>query len=60
MKEDYLLNIIPWVIVIGYWDRWQSNKGKRGFNYIPVDSMREVKSRNGIVLDYIEGFKVVI
>ena len=40
--------------VLDYWDRWQENKGKRGFNCIPVEVMREVRSRNGIVLDYLE------
>ncbi|CAH2213500.1 protein of unknown function [Tepidibacter aestuarii] len=46
--------------VIDYWDRWQANKGKRGFNYIPTTIMREVNSRNGIVLDYLEGLEGAI
>lgn len=46
--------------VIHYWDRWQRNKGKRGFNLIPVDGMKEVKSKDGIILDYLEGLKEVI
>ncbi|TCO79111.1 Holliday junction resolvase RecU [Marinisporobacter balticus] len=41
--------------VLQYWDRWQQNKGKRGFNYIPVETMVEVEPRNGIVLDYLSG-----
>ena len=41
-------------IVIGYWDRWQENKGKRGYNLIPVDEMIEIKSKSGIVLDYLD------
>lgn len=45
---------IPGDIVVNYWDRWQRNKGKRGFNYIPRDEMKEVRSKNGIVLDYLE------
>jgi recombination protein U len=40
--------------VLNFWDRWQANKGKRGYNYIPVEAMTEVRSRNGIVLDYLE------
>lgn len=40
--------------VIRYWDRWQKNKGKRGFNFIPVEEMQEIRSRNGIVLDYLK------
>ncbi|WFD11998.1 Holliday junction resolvase RecU [Tepidibacter hydrothermalis] len=50
--------LIPGPIVIEYWDRWKANKGKRGFNYIPTERMREVKSRNGIVLDYLEGVAI--
>lgn len=45
---------VPGEIVIEYWDRWQQNKGKRGYNYIPVEAMKEIKSRNGILLDYLE------
>lgn len=40
--------------VLNFWDRWQANKGKRGYNYIPVEAMTEVRSRNGIALDYLE------
>lgn len=47
---------IPGIVVMHYWNLWQENKGKRGYNYIPVAAMVEVKSRNGIVLDYLEGF----
>ncbi|WFD09757.1 Holliday junction resolvase RecU [Tepidibacter hydrothermalis] len=46
--------------VIDYWVRWKANKGKRGFNYIPVEIMTEVKSRSGIVLDYLEGLEGVM
>lgn len=41
--------------VICYWDRWQRNKGKRGYNFIPTEIMKEVKSQNGIILDYLGG-----
>jgi len=47
--------LIPGRIVLDYWDTWQANKGRRGFNTILVADMREVKSRNGIVLDYLAG-----
>ena len=40
--------------VLYIWDLWQLNKGKRGYNYIPIEAMREIKSKNGIVLDYLE------
>lgn len=60
MKKYDKRYLILGSIVIDYWDRWKANKGKRGFNYIPTTSMREVKSRNGIVLDYLEGLDVAI
>lgn len=41
--------------VMHYWDTWQLNKGKRGFNFIPTDSMEEVKQGKGVVLDYLVG-----
>jgi recombination protein U len=40
--------------ILNCWDEWQANKGKRGYNYIPIEAMREIKSKNGIVLDYLE------
>lgn len=46
-------------VILEYWDQWQENKGRRGFNFIPIGEMREVKSKNGIVLDYLEGLKVI-
>ena len=44
------------LVVVEHWDRWQANKGKRGYNYIPVEAMTEIRSKNGIVLDYLEGW----
>ncbi|WHH58290.1 Holliday junction resolvase RecU [Petroclostridium sp. X23] len=46
---------IPGQTVLDYWDYWQANKGKRGVNFIPVEDMVEVRSKNGIVLHYLEG-----
>lgn len=40
--------------VLYLWDLWQANKGKKGYNYIPVEAMTEIRNRNGIVLDYLE------
>lgn len=45
---------IPGVTVLEYWDCWQKNKGKRGFNLIPIKDMIEIKSKDGIILDYLE------
>lgn len=58
MKKYNKRFLIPGLTVIEHWDRWRENKGRRGFNYIPMEIMREVKSRNGIVLDYIEGLEL--
>lgn len=41
-------------IVIEYWDKWQDNKGRRGFNFIPIGDMDPIKFNNGILLDYLE------
>lgn len=51
---------IPGDDVIEYWDRWQRNKGKRGFNLIPVVDMKEIRSNSGIILDYLEGLEEVM
>ena len=48
---------VPGEKVVQFWDRWQKNKGKRGYNLIPIESMKEVGSRNGILLDYLEGLE---
>lgn len=47
---------IPGQTVINHWDNWKANKGKRGFNIIPIEVMSEIKSKNGIILDYLEKF----
>ncbi|WFA10361.1 Holliday junction resolvase RecU [Tissierella sp. Yu-01] len=46
--------LIPGEKVLIYWDRWQKNKGKRGYNFIPVAEMIELKTRNGVVIDYLK------
>ena len=45
---------IPGMTVLDYWDRWQRNKGRRGFNFIPIEEMIKIKSNNGIMLDYLD------
>lgn len=45
-------------VIITYWDRWQVNKGKRGYNYIPTESMMEIKGSRGIALDYLQKLDV--
>ncbi|ARE87094.1 Holliday junction resolvase RecU [Clostridium formicaceticum] len=40
-------------VVINHWDKWQGNKRKHGYNYIPVEKMLEVRSKQGIVLNYL-------
>lgn len=44
---------IPGSVAIQYWDRWQQNKGKRGFNLIPVQAMKQLSFKD-IYLDYLE------
>lgn len=46
--------LIPGEIVVAYWDDWKVNKGKRGYNFIPTESMQEIKTGKGIALDYLE------
>jgi recombination protein U len=56
MKSQDKRYRISGLVVAEHWDRWQANKGKRGYNYIPVEEMTEIRSKNGIVLDYLEGW----
>lgn len=49
--------VVPGDKILFYWKRWLENKGKHGFNCIPVDVMTEITPNNGIVLDYIAGLK---
>ena len=44
---------IPGGVVINAWDDWKANKGKRGYNTIPMEYMIEIKSQNGYILDYL-------
>lgn len=46
--------IVEGEMVIDYWGRWKANKGKRGYNFIPVSSMIEIGGSEGIVLDYLQ------
>ena len=55
MKAYNKRYLIPGRKVLDYWDFWQKNKGKRNCNYIAVEDMIEVKSRDGIILDYLKG-----
>jgi len=49
--------LIKGKVVLDYWDNWQANKRKRNINYIPIEDMVEVTSKDGIVLDYLQGLK---
>ena len=42
-------------VVLRWWDEWQENKGKRGYNTIPYAVMDEVVSCDGIAIDYLGG-----
>jgi recombination protein U len=45
---------IPGAVVLDYWDIWQKNKKRRGFNSINIQDMIQIRSREGIYLDYLE------
>ena len=60
MKKPDKRYLIKGQVVLDYWDTWLRNKGKRGFNTILIEDMIEVKSRNGIVLDYLSGLEGVM
>lgn len=44
--------IIPGNVVLKFWDCWTENKGKRGYNLIPVDQMMLIPCSHS-PLDYI-------
>lgn len=54
MKKLNKVFFIHGEIVIEYWDRWKANKGKRGYNYIPVLDMKEVFYGENANLDYLK------
>ncbi|MNP77701.1 hypothetical protein D3C76_1751770 [compost metagenome] len=49
---------IPGNLVIEYWDRWKANKGKKGYNYIPLSDMKEVYFDDDLFLDYLKALEV--
>lgn len=52
---------LDWTTLNWYWNAYQKNKGQRGFGSIPLNEFevncKEIKSKNGIVLDYLEGIR---
>ncbi|MDU3549059.1 MAG: Holliday junction resolvase RecU [Clostridium sp.] len=54
MKKLNKVFFINGEIVIEYWDRWKVNKGKRGYNYIPVLDMKELSYGENANLDYLK------
>ena len=57
MENENKRFYVPGAKVLEYWTRWKDNKGKKGYNYIPKSIMAEVKSKNGIILDYLDAIK---
>lgn len=54
IKPRMMHYIIPGQTVVQFWDRWKANKGKRGYNYIPVEYMLPIKpTHTGDVLNYL-------
>lgn len=40
--------------IITYWDTWKANKGKRGYNIIPISAMIEItQGSRGYACDYL-------
>lgn len=54
MKKLNKVFFISGEIAIEYWDRWKANKGKRGYNYIPVLDMKEIQYGENANLDYLK------
>ncbi|MBS4534786.1 Holliday junction resolvase RecU [Clostridium sp. D2Q-14] len=58
-REVYRLD---WKDIEWFWNRYQQNKGKRGYASIPYEhfklNCKELVSRDGILLDYLEGVEV--
>lgn len=52
---------LDWTTLSWYWKQYIENKGKRGFGSIPLNEFecncKLIKSRDGIVLDYLEGLE---
>lgn len=52
---------LDWITLGWYWNRYQENRGKKGFGSIPINEFecncKRVRSRDGIILDYLEGIK---
>ncbi|MGL5676824.1 MAG: Holliday junction resolvase RecU [Cellulosilyticaceae bacterium] len=53
MKSTSMRYFIPGRVVLDYWDAWQQNKGRKGFNTIRIDDMVSIRSRDGVILDYL-------
>lgn len=53
---------LDWKTLSWYWKKYQENKGKRGFGSIAINEFesncKKIRSRDGIMLDYLEGLKV--
>lgn len=47
--------VIDGITCIEYWDRWQMNKNKRGYNYIPVSAMKRIVNMDNqaSIIDYL-------
>lgn len=54
MKNVRKVFLIPGERVLEYWDLWKANKGKRGYNFIPHQDMKEVEYGEGGNLDYLK------
>ncbi|MEG0979083.1 MAG: Holliday junction resolvase RecU [Oscillospiraceae bacterium] len=54
IKPSQKVFFIPGKVVFEYYNAWQENKGKKGYNLIPTVSMVEIKkSKRAIACDYL-------
>ena len=53
---------LDWITLSWYWKQYKENRGKRGFGSISFNEFecncKKIRSRDGIMLDYLEGMKL--
>lgn len=55
---------LDWLTLSWYWKQYQENRGKRGFGSISINEFesncKKLGSKNGLILDYLEGIKMEV
>lgn len=60
LKSEHKTYLFTDNIIIEYYDRWQENFRKHGYNYIPKEKGYLIKAENGVPLDYIGVLREII